>query len=165
MSPLTNLQKREIAIAARAAYRAKPDREAFEAINADLSASACFAAWRHVEQGKACGVQSLRACTQAHYGRLLAHFQALAGHTEQADRIRARDGDNDRRIALYKLRENLRERGLAEAYAAAICRRQFRCALGEATAKQVWSLVFTVRNRRRPIPQAAATAATGNDPF
>ncbi len=172
MSPLTNEQKREISIAARAAYQAKPDREVFEAINPDLSASACFEAWRHVEQGKACGLQSLRACTQAHYGRLLAHFQALAGNVAGADRTRARDGDNDRRIALFKLRENLTARGLPESYAAAICRRQFRCALDEASAKQIWSLVYTVRNRRRPIAAAkqmlrdvaAAAAAQVREP-
>lgn len=164
MTPLSNLQKREISIAARRAYLVWPDREAYEAINSEMSATACFEAWRHVEAGKACGVQSLRACTQAHYGRLLAHFQALAGHTAQADYTRARDADNDRRIARYKLAQALRERGLAEGYAAAICVRQYRCGLGEATAKQLWCLVYTVRNRR-PTVGAGLPRDAGDVPF
>ena len=114
MSPLSNLQKRDIAIAARRAYDAKFDREAFEAINSELSKSDCFNAWRHVEQGKAVGIQSLREMTQAHFGRLLAHFQAMTGEAgqERASRTLARDADNPRRIARYKLDQALRERGL-----------------------------------------------------
>lgn len=150
MTPLSKLQKADIARAARAAWEAWPEREAFEAINAEFSASARFEAWRREEQSKACGVRSLRAATQAHYGRLLAHFQALAGREAQAARTRARDADNDRRIARWKLDQALRERGLQVGYAAAICRTQFRCALDEAEAKQLWKLVFTVRNRRKP---------------
>ncbi|MFA5265066.1 MAG: hypothetical protein WC378_14675 [Opitutaceae bacterium] len=163
MTPLSNEQKAKIGQAARQAYLAWSDRLPFELINAELSASACFASWRHVEQGKACGVQSLRACTQAHYGRLLAHFQAIAGNVAGADRTRARDGDNDRRIARYKLAEALRERDLGEAYAASICRRQYRCALDEASAKQVWHLVYTVRNRRKALATVLQTREP--DPF
>ena len=158
-SPLSNLQKRDISIAARKAWLTWPEREAFEAINSELSASACFEAWRHVEQGKACGVQSLRDSDQQHYAPLLAHFQKLAGDTAGADRTRARDADNDRRIALFKLRQALAERGLSEGYAAAICRRQHRCELAQASVKRLWFLVYTVRNRR------TATAKRGHDPF
>lgn len=156
MTPLSHLQKREVAIAARAAYEAWPEREAFECINSELSRSACFEAWRKAEQAKAVGIHSLCAMTQAHYGRVLAHFQKLAGHEAAAQRTTVRDADNERRIARYKLAEALRERGLAEAYAAAICRTQFRCTLDEASAKQVWKLVFTVRSRRKPAPAAVA---------
>ena len=150
MTPLSNMQKREISIAARRAYDVWAEREAFELINPELSRTACFEAWRHVEQGKACGVQSLRAATQAHYGRLLAHFQALGGNPVAAARTATRDADNDRRIARYKLDQALAERGLAAEYASAICRQQFRRTLAEATAKQLWCLVFTVRNRKKP---------------
>jgi len=163
MTPLSILQKREIAQLARRAYEAWPERDAFELINAGQSKTACFEAWRHVEQGKACGVQSLCACTQADYGRLVAHFQALCGHAAAATRTLVRDADNDRRIARYKLDQALQERGLREEYAAAICRRQYRCGLDEATAKQLWRLVFTVRSRRKPA--AAPAAVIEKDPF
>jgi hypothetical protein len=163
MTPLSILQKREIAQLARRAYDAWSEREAFEAINTGQSKTACFEAWRHVEQGNACGVQSLCACTQAHYGRLVAHFQALGGNAAAATRTLVRDADNDRRIARYKLDEALRERGLREEYAAAICRRQYRCGLDGANARQLWSLLYTIRNRRKPA-SAPAAAADGN-PF
>jgi len=159
MTPLSKLQKADIAIAARAAYDAWPEREAFEAINQEFTATARFEAWRREEQVKACGVRSLRACTQAHYGRLMAHFQALAGHAAQAARTRARDQDNDRRIARYKLDQALRERGLQIGYAAALCRDKFKRTLDDATKEQLWKLVFTVRSRRK------APAAKSNNPF
>jgi len=163
MTPLSILQKREIAQLARRAYDAWSEREAFEAINAEQSKTACFEAFRHVEQGKACGVQSLRACTQAHYGRLVAHFQAMGGNAAAATRTLVRDADNDRRIARYKLDHALQERGLREEYAAAICRRQYHCGLDGANARQLWSLVFTVRNRRKPA--AAPVQVRGADTF
>lgn len=161
MTGLSNLQKRDIAIAARRAYDTWSEREAFEAINAELSKSDCFNAWRHVEQGKACGgIQSLREMTQAHFGRVLAHFKALAGDSDGAARTLARDADNPRRIARFKLNQALRERGLELGYVIAICRRQFRCELDEASAGQLWKLVYTVRNRRKP-----ATAGANPNPF
>lgn len=154
-SPLSHLQKREIAIAARRAYEAWVGREAFEAVNAEFSKTACFDSWRRVEQGKACGIQSLRECSQAHYGRILAHFQALGGATAAATRTVARDADNARRIALYKLRGELRKRGLSDEYAATICRSKFKCGMAEATEKQLWKLFYDVRKRpvRAPVGQ------------
>lgn len=162
MSPLSNRQKMIVARLARLAYGAWPGRAEFEQLNAELPASARFNAWRRVEQGKACGTQSLRECTQRDYGRLKAHFEALAGQDRRATGTLARDRDNDRRVALHKLREALAERDLPDAYAAAICRRQYRCALEEAGAKQLWRLLYTVRNRR---PAVAAPAGRPGDPF
>lgn len=161
MTGLSLFQKREIAIAARRAYDAKQDREAFEAINSDLSRSACFEAWRHVEQGKAVGIQSLREMTQAHWAPVMAHFKRLAGDQAGADRTLARDADNGRRIARYKLDEALRERGLGEAYAASICRSQNRCELDHASEKQLWRILYTVRNRRPALSAPAAVSSSG----
>lgn len=114
-------------------------------------------AWRYVETGKVTGgIQSLRECTQAHYGRLLAHFQRLAGETARADSTMVRDADNSRRIARWKLGEALTERGLEIGYAAAICRSKYKCALDQATAAQLWKLVFDVRSRRKAAAKSAA---------
>ena len=163
MAPLSIEQKRIVAQHARAAYERWPGRENFERANDGLSKTEIFNSWRHVEQGNAVGIQSLLECTQAHYGRLVAHFQAMLGNTAAATRTLARDADNDRRIARYKLDEALRERGLREEYAAAICRRQYRCELADANPQQVWRLVYTIRNRRKPI---AAPATSGEpNPF
>lgn len=164
MVGLSHLQKRDIALAARDAYQAWPEREAFEAINSHLTRTDCFEAWRHVEQGKAVGIQSLCECTQAHYARALAHFQRLAGQEGAAQHTEARDQDNPRRIALWKLRQALTEAGLPESYAAAICRRQYRCALSEASDKQVWCLVYTVRNRAAAAKRRPVVAAQTREP-
>ena len=48
---------------------------------------------------------------------------------------------------------------MAEDYAAAICRRQYKRELGEASAKQLWNLFFTVRNRRKALPKAERQTA------
>lgn len=157
MSPLSKIQKKDIAIAARRAYDAKLDREAFEAINSELSRTACFEAWRHVEQGKAVGVQSMRQMNQSHYGRVLAHFQKLGGEEAAASHTLARDADNGRRIARFKLSQALRERGLQEGYAAAICRNKFKCGLEEAGEKQLWKLVYDIRSRRPAKPKETPT--------
>jgi len=135
------------------------------AINTDLTPSACFTAWRHVEQGKACGVQSLCACTQDHYGRLVAHFQALAGETVAAARTLVRDAGNGRRIARYKLGQELSKRGLQVGYAAAICRSKYKCDLADASEGQLWKLVFDIRNRRKPEVRSQMSEVNDGNPF
>lgn len=153
MPVLSPRQKADIGKLATRAWRAWPGRAEFLAANPELSPSACFAAWRHVEQGKAVGKQSLLDCTsECDFLRLCAHFLRIAREYDAANSAQLRAGTESRRIAEHKLREELRERGLAEEYAASICRRQFRCALREANAKQLWCLVFTIRNRRKPLP-------------
>lgn len=147
---LSNLQKQQIAQLAREAWEKWDGREAFLEANGAMSASECFTHWRHWQQGLACGQQSLRLCTgEEDFLRLRAHFLALCGRQEQAARALVRHATEPGRIALWKLREALHERGLDEAYAAAICRNQFRCTLHAASARQLWCLVFTIRNRRK----------------
>lgn len=154
-NPLSNQQKGEIAKLARLAYDAWDQREEFELANPTLSRTACFEAWRRVEQGKAVGVQSLRLCTsEQHYLRLMAHFADLAGDGASALRLLLRHGEEPRIRAFFKLQAALAERGLDEGYAAAICQRQYKRPLGEASEKQLWNLFFTVRNRRKPLAKA-----------
>lgn len=148
-SPLSLDQKRVISQLAASAYKAWPEREAYELINSDMAKSKCLEAWRHVEQGKAVGIQSLRECTQAHYLRLKAHFEALGGRLDKAQRTIRREASNGARIALFKLTGALREAGLDEAYAAQICRQMYRVELGHASEKQLWNLFYTIRNRAK----------------
>ena len=161
MSPLSNRQKADIGIAARQAYLAWDGRGMFERVNSNLTATDCFAAWRHVEQGKVVGIQSLREMHQGHYNRVLAHFEELAGDKASATKRRGRDADNDRRVALYKLNQALQERGLEVGYVAVICRTKYKCELSQATAAQIWKLVFDVRTRRK----AVAKKPIGEVPF
>ncbi len=149
-SGLTLFQKRELCSLARRAYHHWAGREEFEIANPELSASACYEAWRHYEQGKACGRQSLRDCSQDDFLLIRAHFHSLLGHGDQAARDLLRSEEEPRIRARYILARELDQRGLDEAYAATICRCKYKCALGDATARQLWGLVFDVRKRRKP---------------
>lgn len=104
--------------------------------------------WRHEVAWQTCG-RRISEAVQRDYSDLKAAFLDLAGEPEQAFRQHVRGVDHKRRVALYKLREACEERGLHESYPASICMTQFRCGLEDATAKQLWCLVFTVRNRRQ----------------
>lgn len=146
-SLLSRTQKAKIGQLATQAWRVWEGREAFLETNGELSASACFAAWRHWQQGLACGRQSLRECTGDDYQLLRAHFLTLAGLEASAARAQERHISNPQRIARYKLRQALAAAGLPLEYAAAVCRRQYRCTLDDASERQLWCLVFTVRNR------------------
>lgn len=146
---LSNEQKGDLCQLARKAYDEWAGREAFEEANPELSATKCFEAWRRVEQGKAVGNQSLRLVTQDDFLTLRAHFRAMCGQGGAAVKDLLRHAEEPRIRARFKLQQALEERGLNEAYAAAICRRQFRCELGDAGEKQLWNLFFTVRNRRK----------------
>ncbi len=134
--PLSNEQKARLCILAREGYAlAFTDQP--------------FADWRHEQQELAVGKASLCDCVQDDYLALKAHFQRLAGEEGDALRTETRHGTEDRRVAMRKLEVECAARKLALSYPAAICRRQFKCALNEATVKQLWMLVFTVRNRRK----------------
>jgi hypothetical protein len=108
--------------------------------------------WRQEIAIRACGCRISEA-TQAHWADLKSAFQDLAGKPEKAFQTQMREGDNKRRVALYKLTGALAERGLQPAYAATICRAQFKCSLEEASAKQIWCLFYTVTNRRKTARQ------------
>lgn len=156
MNLLSNAQKAGIAMLARRAYAAWPGRAAFEQANHERSPSKCFEAWRRVEQGKAVGLPSLRLCLQDHFLPLRAHFGSLAGADGRALNDLMRHAEEPRIRARWKLQQALDERGLDENYAAAICRAQFKCALGDASEKQLWNLFFTVSKRRKKVAQFSA---------
>lgn len=109
----------------------------------------CEHDFRHAEAITACGLRVSEA-SQRQWAALKAHFENIAGSPDRAINTLIRENDNARRVALYKLKESCRLRGLNLAYANAICRRQNRCDLDDANAAQLWRLNFTVCNRRKP---------------
>lgn len=153
-------QKVHLARLARQAYDAWSEREAFEECNPTLSRTKCFEAWRHAETLKVTRhTQSLRECvSERDYLPLVAHFNHLLGNGDKALRTLLRHAEGSRITVYYKLQQALAERGLDEAYAAAICRRQYKTELGDASEKQLWSLFYTVRNRRK-LPKGAKPKA------
>jgi len=75
VNPLTRSDMGNVCQVARSAYDVWPGREEYER---KLAGSAnAFTAWRHAEQAKAVGHNSLRHCTSADYRPLLAHFHRL----------------------------------------------------------------------------------------
>jgi hypothetical protein len=134
--PLTKEQKMRLSILARkAAWEQKQGLD-----NKQLDA------WRQEVSIRACGVRISEA-SQCHWADLKSAFEDLAGAPEQAFETQLRDVDNKRRVALWKLNQVLTEKGLAPEYAGAICKTQFKCALEDASAKQLWCLFYTVKNR------------------
>ena len=113
--------------------------------------------WRVEEQFKACHKSSLRACVQADYARICAHFLRLRGQTEQAREYDLRSACGNSAVARHKLCEAMADaRDVIERpedYAAAISGSKFKTRdLGRLTEKQLWVLVFDLRRaaqRRR----------------
>jgi hypothetical protein len=160
---LSKLQKRELARLAHQAWLRLPERAALIAGNPELSASGMETAWRHTEQGKAMGGvrQSLTVATQRDYLILRAHFQRLCGMEAAANKALAQAATDGARRALFLLRAALGRCGLSEAYASKICRTQYRCELGEATEKQLWSVIFTIKNRRKVAAKSPGGTSSG----
>ncbi len=107
--------------------------------------------WRHAVCIKACGVRITEA-TQSNWADLKSAFEDLGGKPEQAFETQLREGDNKRRVAMYKLTQALSGKGLDIGYAAKICRTQFKSELDQASAKQLWCLFYTVTKRKNAKP-------------
>lgn len=152
---LSNAQKAKLGILAREAWEAWEGRAEFLDANVELSASKCFEEWRRWEQHKKTGLYSLRDCGQEHYLTLKAHFQNLAGAGGAALKNQMRSAEEERIQAFWHLKKALAERDLAEAYAESICKTQYKIPLSEATEKQLWRLVYTIRSRRKATRKAA----------
>ena len=103
--------------------------------------------YRHAEVQKAVGKPGLTACTQDDWRPLLAHFLALQGRTGEAFEHALAHGTEPARVWMFKLGDACNRAGLPMAYPDAICRRQYRCALSDASATQLRNLTFTVINR------------------
>ena len=119
---------------------------AAKAMGLDLRGKA-LDAWRAEQSIAACGVRISEA-THANWADIKAHFEDLGGRPDAAFRTQLREGDNKRRIAMWKLEKELAAKNLATGYADAICRTQFKVPMDQASAKQLWCLYFTVKNRK-----------------
>lgn len=134
--PLSNEQKKRLAILARQA-----------AVACGISSHEADE-WRREQSILACGLRITEA-TQKHWADLKSRFEDLGGRPEKAFQTQMREGDNKRRIAMWKLTQALTAKGLQPEYAGKICRAQFKCQLEEASAKQLWCLFYTVTNRQK----------------
>ena len=113
-----------------------------------------FDAWRKATLHDIVGAaapSSFRAVTQRDYAAVIAYFEELAGEAERSSAIKS--GDEARR-ALWAL--TLVEGEVADAfggregaarYADALFEKIHRTSRFAATAKQIWAVIFTLRNR------------------
>lgn len=167
MRPLNQKEKGQICMLARRAWenwaRDEWSDGVGEELNKGVRETVLFRAWRMKEQHFACGIQSLTLCTINHYPALMAHFSRLVGDDKQEQYWTARLVNDPRNVALHKLQENCRKFDLHYPdYPGSICRRQFKCSLAGASVKQIWSLVYTVRNRGRAKARKLRNADCGS---
>lgn len=147
MSPLSHNQKRYLSqLSNRAFDRAAADADG-QSFYDDFPSTRAREQFRHDEVAKACGKIGLRCCSQQDYKRVEAHFLNLLGEPGRAFNAHVRAETEAVRQAEAVLRRECQRFGFDLSYPAAICARQFRVTLADASEKQLWNLVYTVRNR------------------
>lgn len=142
-APLSKPQKRYLSQLSRRALNqvralARGRGETFEVTDDD---------WRHEEVIAACGKHGLRCCSQDDYKLVEAHFLDRLGAHGAAFNAQVRAATEKRRTAEAVLVRECEAGGFRLDYANAICRTQYKCTLFDATEKQLWNLVYTIRNR------------------
>ena len=145
---LTSSQRQALARLARRAWSAARERGA---------TAADFDTWRHDQVQQVTGQPGLRHLTQQHFRRVRGHFLHLLGNDDSALRdIIAAETEGPRQTLFILARETTKA-GLPMAYPAAIARNRFHNQnLDELTEKQLWMLIYTVRNRRKPARRLVA---------
>lgn len=100
---------------------------------------------------------SFRALVQHEFVEVLNYFRELSGKSSvrKTDIVDFAKGD-ERRRALWTLEQTYTEladryggAGGAANYAAALFRKIHRCGPDTASAKQIWAVIFTMKNRKR----------------
>lgn len=134
-APLSHTQKRYLSQLARRAWQSA-ERETGDADS-----------FRHAEVIRACGKHGLRCCSQDDYKRVEAHFLWLLGEDVKAFHANLRAETEPVRTARAVLERECGRFGFQLSYPAAICRQQFHVELNSASEKQLWNLVYTIRNR------------------
>lgn len=151
--PLSNPQKAQLSIAARAAF----DLQSEHGLTNDLG----YDDWRHAETKVACGKESFRQCTNRDFRSILARFYALAGKEKEAAELWKKTGRVEGSQELNDTHENrelcralIRDKiaasrgAINEAYVAAILRDQHQGkTIHDLTASELQNLVFTITAR------------------
>ena len=147
-APLDKNQKRILSQLARRAF----NRElAMARGRGEKLADLNEVAFRHQHVAQACGKLGLRCCSQDDYGAVKGHFLNLLGEAGKAFEAIHHGEGNARRVAEFKVVQACEQSGVAVAYAARICASMFKCSLEDASADQLWKLMFTIKNRGRKV--------------
>lgn len=150
-APLTAEQRRRLAIAARRAYETQAAVGIVE--------GETFDEWRHACVRDATGRAGLTALTQRDYGPMMARLIELAGGSPRrrdwiaaAKPARRDDADRARRALKDECAawaEVFGGAAQADAYATALLAMIHKTDWAGATARQLWQVLFTIRNRAR----------------
>lgn len=160
-APLTVLQKKQLCMLARAVF-AQQQRAGV----APASGPGVFDRWRYEQNFKSCHKEHLRACTQADWPLLRAHYLRIQGRRQEARTLETRAATNDVRVAQFKLNQACEEArdviGDPRAYVGHICVTRYQRNLSELTARQLWVLIFDLRRnaaaRRKKIARGEMPA-------
>lgn len=120
-------------------------------------ADEAFDIWRKAALHDAVGKGSFRAVTQREYGKCLAYFVVLAGKKPESRRAAVKPPAADEAARARWSLDNECQRQAeafgsyegARVYAETLLGRIHRTTVTGATAKQLWQVMFTVRNRAR----------------
>ena len=155
-APLSAQQRQRLCALASRAWKQRCAQGLAAAPVAGVVDPGLFERFRHEENFKSCHKEHLRACTQADWPALKAHYLRLLGDREQARRLELRQATQGAAMALAKLRAEAERAGDVIArpfdYVGAIARARFKLPLEQLGAKQIWTLVFDLRRnaqRRR----------------
>lgn len=141
-------QVRDLILSAQTAYH----------VQAKLGmADESFDVWRKAALHDAAGKASFRAVTQREYGKVLAYFVTLAGKKPETRRAAVKpQGADDADRARWSLDNECRKQSEvfgsyegARTYAEVLLGKIHKTTVTGATAKQLWQVMFTVRNRAR----------------
>lgn len=157
-APLSNRQKRDLSKLASRLFALEAARARGRG-ETPATSKAAGDAFRRDQVAAACGKLGLRCCSQDDYKLVEAHFLNLLGESGQAMNALVKHQTNPRRVAEYKLVQACEQAGLNLAYAAKICWHQFKCSLEDANEKQIWCLIFTMKNRGRKVTYAQEVTA------
>lgn len=112
-----------------------------------IPAGVRFEAWRKAEARKATGGVSISEASVKHEGLIQGHFLRLKGDVEAAQAAEERTAVKGLEIARNALKRTLRENRQDWQAARTIAGRFYKgTELRDLTAKQVWSVVYTLRN-------------------
>ena len=125
-----------------------------------------FDTWRREEVERCTGKPGLRACDNSDFNRLLAHFESLAGEDGRAMDALVREATEPRRQAEAALVLAMDRAGLGPAYVEKIARDKFKCAVTDASVRQLHQLIITVNARAAArARKAASTPSTPSRPL
>lgn len=146
-APLSNAQKRHLSILARRAFR----RAAALARGRGEAFAESEEQFRHREVTTATGKIGLRCAGQDDYRAIEAHLWSLLKEEGRAFTAHVKAQTNSHRQAEAVLAREIEAAAdvIPDAlrYITSICRAQFRCSPLDASEKQLWNLVYTLRNR------------------